>query len=165
MNENHGCRDEGVGKASVAPLVTTSVEASGGVFVTFAPWGRFPYALRRSQTGLRWTLQWPGQLMATEFDLLVRTPEQVTALRLLLHRVQEEMTASGLWPSNPDELEMTRRVRGSLLDHGNPLDAVGAGVRGPELAGRPSGDAETPLRANVANILVPCAGADVGLWE
>ncbi len=165
MNENDECRYEGVGRSTVEPLVTTSVEASGGVFVTFAPWGRFPYALRRSLNSLSWSLQWPGQLMPTEFDLLVRTPEQVTALRLLLHRVQEEMTVAGLWPSNPDELEMTRRVRGSLMDHGNPLDEVDAGAHGPELVGRPSGDAETPLRANVANILVPCAGADVGLWE
>ena len=150
------CRYEGVGRVGArSPAVGSSADVSGGVTVTFAPWGKFPYALRRSVTALRWTLQWPGQSTPTEFDLLVRTPEQVTALRLLLHRVQEEMTVAGLWPSNPDELDMTRRVRASLRDVGNPLDEVDdAGERGPELALAipPIGDAATPLLANGAHI-------------
>ncbi len=175
------CRYEGGGRAVVGPLAvpTTSAEAAGGVLVTFAPWGRFPYALRRAVATLRWTLEWPGQLTPTEFDLPVTTPEQVTALQLLLTRVQDEMTAAGMWPNHPDEVDMLMRVRDSLKDYVIPLEvahvqrqygvmrraSVDAGEHGPELAGRPSGDAETPLRANGAHISVPCAGIDVGLWE
>ena len=166
MNENNDeCRYEGVGRAVVEPLVTTSVEASGGVFVTFAggpgpAWRR--YALRRSLNSLSWWLQWPGQLMATEFDIPLETPEQVMALQVLLNEAKREMVAAGTWPSNPDEIEMVKRVVGSLRSVvGNPLrsaecrvpsaeDGAGAldgvddaGARGPELALAisPNGDA------------------------